>query len=50
MMDYPHSSAKYEGHFVDGLKEGFGKYNWADGAWYEGNFEKVTRLECQRSF
>jgi hypothetical protein len=27
---------KYDGEFVDGLYDGYGKYFWSDGRWYEG--------------
>lgn len=30
---------KYDGEFVDGRIEGYGKYYWLDGKWYEGTFK-----------
>jgi hypothetical protein len=28
----------YEGEFVDGKKNGKGKFSWSDGSYYEGDF------------
>ena len=25
---------------MNGVKQGYGKFTWADGNWYEGNFEE----------
>ncbi len=33
---YYNDGAKYTGHCVDGLKEGFGKMEWPNGSSYEG--------------
>ena len=30
---------KYEGHYIDGKKEGKGKLTFADGSFYEGEFK-----------
>lgn len=30
---------RYEGNFVMGKKDGFGKYFWSNGSVYEGNFK-----------
>ncbi|XP_036067640.1 ankyrin repeat and MYND domain-containing protein 1 [Oryzias melastigma] len=35
--------SKYEGHFVNGLKHGKGKYMWGNGEYYEGLFYKDYR-------
>ncbi|XP_057697572.1 ankyrin repeat and MYND domain-containing protein 1-like [Corythoichthys intestinalis] len=35
--------SKYEGEFVDGLKQGKGKYTWKNGEFYEGSFYKDYR-------
>ena len=29
----------YEGNFVNGVKQGQGKYTYLDGAYYEGSWE-----------
>ena len=31
---------KFEGYLVDGVKEGYGKLTYSDGAYYEGNFKE----------
>ena len=33
----------YTGYFKNGLPHGKGKYEWANGDWYEGQWEKGTR-------
>ncbi|XP_077462773.1 ankyrin repeat and MYND domain-containing protein 1-like isoform X2 [Stigmatopora argus] len=35
--------SRYEGEFVDGLKQGKGKYTWKNGEFYEGSFYKDYR-------
>ena len=30
--------AKYEGYYVDGKKEGRGRFTWGDGSTFEGEF------------
>ncbi|XP_019739911.1 ankyrin repeat and MYND domain-containing protein 1-like isoform X2 [Hippocampus comes] len=35
--------SKYEGEFVDGLKQGQGRYTWSSGEFYEGSFYKDYR-------
>ena len=27
---------KYEGEYIEGIKNGFGKMTWEDGSYYEG--------------
>ena len=31
--------SKFTGNFINGLKEGEGKFEWNDESFYEGNFE-----------
>jgi hypothetical protein len=38
MESWP-DGAKYEGHYIDGKKEGKGKLTFADGSFYEGEFK-----------
>jgi hypothetical protein len=28
--------SKYEGYYKNGRKQGHGRFEWADGCWYEG--------------
>lgn len=37
--EYPNGDV-YEGGFVNGVKEGKGKYTWANGDSYEGTYKK----------
>ena len=30
---------KYEGQFLKGKKHGYGKFTWADGSYYEGEYK-----------
>ena len=45
---YP-DKAIYEGKLIDGIKEGYGRYTWSNGDYYEGNW-KNNRFEGGGTF
>ena len=30
----------YDGHWMDGMRDGTGKHTWPDGSYYDGDWEK----------
>ncbi|XP_026861301.2 ankyrin repeat and MYND domain-containing protein 1 isoform X3 [Electrophorus electricus] len=45
IQEWPDGS-KYEGEFVNGLKQGAGVFTWPNGEFYEGSFYKDYRHGC----